>query len=146
MPRPETAVALDRYFVRSRGKEGRDDNPLNDVRMIANPITRAADPARSVLKYRIGDKLSLTSNGFARLAIASFAGIERNTSLRGGKRGEFQPERLQFPANGMSRRGISPNCQSPYGLGWLPGCPVMLSLAAIGHIETEYLEGTPCEA
>jgi hypothetical protein len=70
MPRPETAVALDRYFVRSRGKEGRDDNPLNDVRMIANPITRAADPARSVLKYRIGDKLSLTSNGFARLSIA----------------------------------------------------------------------------
>ena len=40
----------------------------------------------------------------------------------------------------------SPNCQSPYGLGWLPGRPVMLSSALIGHIETEYLEGTPCEA
>ena len=70
-------MAVDNYFVRLRVKEGGDDNPLNDVRMSANPITRAADPVRSVLKYWIGDKLSLTLNGFARLAIASFAGIER---------------------------------------------------------------------
>jgi hypothetical protein len=30
-----------------------------------------------VLKYKPGDKLSLTSDGFARLAAAFFAGIER---------------------------------------------------------------------
>jgi hypothetical protein len=35
------------------------------------------DPARSVLQYKPGDNLSLTSDGFARLAAAFLAGIER---------------------------------------------------------------------
>ena len=35
------------------------------------------DPAKSVLKYEPGDKLSLTSDGFDRLAAAFFAEIER---------------------------------------------------------------------
>jgi hypothetical protein len=39
-------------------RQGKDGNPLNDVRMI-------------------GDKLSLTSDGFAKLATAFFAEIER---------------------------------------------------------------------
>jgi len=40
----------------------------------------------------------------------------------------------------------SPNCQSRYGLGRLPGLTVMLSSTVIGQFETEHLEGTPCEA
>ncbi len=35
------------------------------------------DPAKSVFKIKIGDKLSLSSDGFARLAAAFFAEIER---------------------------------------------------------------------
>jgi uncharacterized protein YijF (DUF1287 family) len=71
-----------------RGKEGKDGNPLNEVRMIANSIMNASgaftadktikyDPARSVLKYKPGDKLSLTSGGCTRLAAAFFTEIER---------------------------------------------------------------------
>jgi hypothetical protein len=90
-------VALDHHFVRLRGEQGKDCNPLNDVRVITSAAgvftvdkTIKDDPARWVLKYGIGDKLSLTSNGFAKLAPESNA----NTSLHSGKRGEFQPERL----------------------------------------------------
>jgi hypothetical protein len=54
------------------------------MRMIASSIMNASgiftadktvkyDPAKPVLKFAIGDKLSLTSDGFARLAAAFFA-------------------------------------------------------------------------
>lgn len=93
-------LALELSFVnRARTIEGKDGNPLNEVRMLAyailynNGIMSAAphhlfadgrtvktikyDPAKSVLKYRIGDEIKLTEADFIRLSAAFFADIER---------------------------------------------------------------------
>src|SRR5258705_8505249 len=40
---------------------------------------------------------------------------------------------------------VSPNCQSPYGLGRLPGSPVMLSSAVIGHLRPKSRRGHHAE-
>ena len=81
-------VVLDSYFThRLRGVEGKDGNPLNEVRVLANSMlenndTMAADstikmdPATSVLGYKVGDPIRVTEQDFARLAEAFFAGIE----------------------------------------------------------------------
>jgi hypothetical protein len=64
--------------------------------MIANSLTGAAavfiteksikyDPARSAPKTGFGDKLSLTSGGFASLAAASLPRSGADISLHGGK-------------------------------------------------------------
>src|SRR5467141_894755 len=60
-------LVLDAFFVhRARGMEGKDGNPLNEVRMICNSILRglmSADktikynPAKSILKLQVGDEI-----------------------------------------------------------------------------------------
>ena len=81
-------LALDSHFVqRARAKEMKDGNPLNEVRMLCNSMmnnhnrmcadkTIKYDPAKSVLKYRVGDEIKLKEADFTRLASAFFAEIE----------------------------------------------------------------------
>jgi hypothetical protein len=87
------------FVHRSRTLELKDGNPLNEVRMLANAMmynnsimsagaghlfadglvvkTIKYDPAKSVLKYRIGDEIKLTEADFILLSAAFFAEIER---------------------------------------------------------------------
>jgi hypothetical protein len=85
----EIIVALDASFVhRMRGQEGKDGNPLNEVRLLANAIiangaTLAADstikydPAKSVSGIAVGDVIAPDKAMVERLADAVFAEIER---------------------------------------------------------------------
>jgi hypothetical protein len=69
-------LVLDTYFVhRSRTMEGKDGNPLNEVRILCNSMmnnnnkmctdkTIKYNPAKSVLKYRVGDEIKLNKAGF----------------------------------------------------------------------------------
>lgn len=82
-------LVLDQLFVhRARGKEGKDGNPLNEVRVLCRSILEndgvmVADksinlrPATSVLKHAVGDRIGLTPSDFALLSEAYFAEIER---------------------------------------------------------------------
>jgi len=82
-------LALDFYFChRLRGKEGKDGNALNEVRVLANSITHGGavltvdktirlQAATSVLGLEYGDPIRLTSDDFARLTAAFFAELER---------------------------------------------------------------------
>lgn len=81
-------LALECYFVhRARAVEKKDGNPLNEVRMLCNSMmnnnntmcadkTIKFDPAKSVLKYRVGDEIKLNEADFIRLSSAFFAEIE----------------------------------------------------------------------
>ncbi|MGH8084559.1 MAG: hypothetical protein ACREPV_04725 [Lysobacter sp.] len=82
-------LALDHHFVhRARGKEGKDGNPLNEVRMLCNSIVDNAgvlradttikyDPSSTVLKLCIGDEIALGADDYMRLMLAFLSGIER---------------------------------------------------------------------
>jgi hypothetical protein len=82
-------LVLDQLFVhRARAKEGKDGNPLNEVRVLCRSITEndgvmvadksiKLDPATSVLKYAVGDRIGLTPSDFALIREAYFAEIER---------------------------------------------------------------------
>lgn len=73
-------LALDNCFLhRLRGAEGKDGNPLNEVRMMCGSLTHGGDrmtadrtikyhPEKSVLGYRLGDTLALTADDFEKLA------------------------------------------------------------------------------
>ena len=81
-------LALDSYFVhRARAIEKKDGNPLNEVRMVCNSMmnnnnmmcadkTIKFDPAKSVLKYRVGDEIKLNEADFMLLSSAFFVEIE----------------------------------------------------------------------
>lgn len=81
-------LALDSYFVhRARAIEKKDGNPLNEVRMLCNSMmnnnnmmcadkTIKYNPAKSVLKYRVGDEIKLNEADFILLSSAFFAEIE----------------------------------------------------------------------
>lgn len=81
-------LAMDAFFMhRSRGLEGKDGNPLNEVRMIcssilANDGVMTADktikwnPEKSVLKLQIGSPVRLNESDFVRLFKAYFAEME----------------------------------------------------------------------
>ena len=81
-------VVLDGFFVhRTRKIEGKDGNPLNEVRMLCNSILQnhgvlSADktikynPAKSILKLQIGDEIKMIESDFALLFKAFFAEIE----------------------------------------------------------------------
>jgi len=78
-------LILDSYFThRSRTIEGKDGNPLNEVRVLCNSMlhnnnTMSADktiklvPEKSVLKYKVGDVIKLSKADFSRLSKAFFA-------------------------------------------------------------------------
>ena len=82
-------LVLDNLFChRQRGMEGKDGNPLNEVRVLCTSLmenggTLVADrtiklkPADSVLGYEAGDEIRLDEDGFVRLADGFFAEIER---------------------------------------------------------------------
>lgn len=81
-------MVLDNYFVhRARGLEGKDGNPLNEVRMLCSSImnnggrlavdsTIKYDPVNSVLKLKNGDKIKVNIAGFTKLSKAFFNEIE----------------------------------------------------------------------
>ncbi len=81
-------LTLDSYFVhRARAIEKKDGNPLNEVRMLCNSMmnnnnmmcadkTIKFDPAKSVLKYGVGDEIKLNEADFILLSSAFFAEIE----------------------------------------------------------------------
>ena len=81
-------LTLDSYFThRARALEGKDGNPLNEVRVLCNSLVQndgllALDktirlkPATSVLGYDAGDEIALTEADFVRLSDAFFAEIE----------------------------------------------------------------------
>ncbi len=93
-------LMLDYFFVhRLRMIDGKDGNPLNEVRILCNSIlhnnnimtannvgsmaafagldTIKLDPTESVLKYRVGDKIKLNEADFLRISKGFFAEIER---------------------------------------------------------------------
>ena len=84
-------LTLDSYFThRARALEGKDGNPLNEVRVLCNSLVQnggllAPDktirlkPATSVLGYDAGDEISVTEDAFVRLSDAFFAEIESKT-------------------------------------------------------------------
>ncbi len=77
-------LALDHYFMhRLRGKEGKDGNPLNEVRMLAASLlendgvmtrdnTIKYDPAKSLTGIAIGEKIALDRQRFEALADGFF--------------------------------------------------------------------------
>jgi hypothetical protein len=81
-------LALDASFVhRLRGKEGKDGNPLNEVRLIAGSLLNndgvlTADttikykPEQSVLGLEIGDTITLSEADFTKLSKAFLSEIE----------------------------------------------------------------------
>jgi hypothetical protein len=82
-------LVLEQCFVhRLRGVEGKDGNPLNEVRVLASSLlehdgkltadpTIKLDPATSVLKGAYGDEIQVRAADFVRLADAFFAELER---------------------------------------------------------------------
>jgi hypothetical protein len=81
-------IVLDSYFTyRTRAVEKKDGNPLNEVRVMASSMmnngeimmadsTIKLNPAKSVLKYEIGDKIRVTEQDFELIAKAFFDEIE----------------------------------------------------------------------
>ena len=82
-------LLLDALFVhRLRMIEGKDGNPLNEVRVLCNSMlnnnnimcaasTIKLNPATSVLKYNVGDEIKVSEAEFLRIFKAFFAEIER---------------------------------------------------------------------
>lgn len=80
-------LALDHYFMhRMRGAEGKDGNPLNEVRMLGDAImenggvlkansTVRYDPAKSVTGISLGQEIALDAATFEKLAAAYVAEI-----------------------------------------------------------------------
>ena len=85
-------LALDHYFMhRTRAIEGKDGNPLNEVRMLCNAImengavlqadkTIKYKPENTVLQIAVGDEVKLNADGFSKLAHAFFDEIEKKFS------------------------------------------------------------------
>ncbi|RSC93493.1 hypothetical protein [Tenacibaculum singaporense] len=77
-------LVLETLFThRMRGKEGKDGNPLNEVRMLSNSImendckmsvdkTIKYKPEQSVLNYQIDDEIKLNQSDFTKLSEAFF--------------------------------------------------------------------------
>ena len=85
-------LTLDSYFThRLRTVEGKDGNPLNEVRVLCASIlendgvmgsdkTIKMKPENTVLQLAVGDKINVTEADFVRLADAYFAEIESKFS------------------------------------------------------------------
>src|SRR5881398_1779159 len=98
----DQVLLLDYMFVhRLSGIEGRDGNPLNEVRVLCNSILLnkgklqvnrlqgwpnsavsglKLPPEKSLLKLQVGDEVRVTEADFARLSKAFFAEIEKKYS------------------------------------------------------------------
>jgi len=98
----DQVLLLDHMFVhRLSGIEGRDGNPLNEVRILCNSILLnkgklqvdrlqgwpnsavsglKLPPERSLLKLQVGDEVRLTEADFLRLSKAFFAEITKKYS------------------------------------------------------------------
>src|SRR5207249_9306898 len=98
----DQVLLLDYMFVhRLTGIEGKDGNPLNEVRVLCNSMLLnqgklqvdrlpgwpnsagsgiKLPPDKSVLKLRAGDAVQVSEDGFVRLAKAFFAEIEKRYS------------------------------------------------------------------
>ena len=85
----DLTLLLDYYFVhRTRAMEGKDGNPLNEVRVVAASVlvdgTLTPDksirlrPETSVLGLAAGDTIALDAKQFTALADAFFAEIEHD--------------------------------------------------------------------
>lgn len=82
-------LVLDRYFVhRLRVVTGKDGNPLNEVELIADSLMNNGGvlkgsnviryvPEKSVLGYRVGDRIALSADDFRRLSDAFFTDLEQ---------------------------------------------------------------------
>jgi hypothetical protein len=82
-------IVLDAYFMhRTRAIEGKDGNPLNEVRMLSTSIlshkgiltadkTVKYKPETSVLRLKIGDEIRIGEAGFLALFRAYFDEIRR---------------------------------------------------------------------
>ena len=82
-------LGLELSFVhRLRTLEGKDGNPLNEVRVVCNSLLLndgvltadkgiKLDPSRSVLGIAYGEQIVLDAASFARLADAFFAELEK---------------------------------------------------------------------
>ncbi len=82
-------LVLDHSFMhRLRGQEGKDGNPMNEVRLLVTSILEndgrlVADkqiklkPESSVLGLSVGDEIVIGRDDFARLADAYFKAIEQ---------------------------------------------------------------------
>ena len=100
-------LLLDYFFVhRLRGIEGKDGNPMNEVRVLSNSMLQndnvlstsysmaqpsalgdksiKLSPEKSVLKHQIGDEIKLTEADFVRISGAFFEEIERKFSAGPG--------------------------------------------------------------
>jgi hypothetical protein len=95
----DQVLLLDHMFVhRLMGIEGKDGNPLNEVRVLCNSIllnqgklqvdklpgwpnsagaSIKLPPEKSVLKLRVGDDVKLREADFVRLSKAFFAEVEK---------------------------------------------------------------------
>ena len=95
----DQVLLLDHMFVhRLTGIEGKDGNPLNEVRVLCNSILLnqgrlqvdklpgwpnsavsklTLPPEKSLLKFKVGDEVKLTEAEFVRLSTAFFAEIEK---------------------------------------------------------------------
>ena len=81
-------LALEALFMhRGRGQEGKDGNPLNEVRVLSVSLLQnggrmGADktiklkPTESVLGYEVGDEIKVSAADFDRLSTAYFDEIE----------------------------------------------------------------------
>src|SRR5207247_740838 len=98
----DQVLLLDYMFVHQlSGIEGRDGNPLNEVRVLCNSILLnkgklqvdrlqgwpncavsglKLPPEKSLLKLQVGDEVRLTEADFVRLSKAFFAEIEKKYS------------------------------------------------------------------
>ena len=82
-------LALDHHFMhRMRGAEGKDGNPLNEVRMLGDAImehdgvmkenkTIKYHPAKSVTGIGVGETVALDAQTFGKLSAAYMAEIGR---------------------------------------------------------------------
>jgi hypothetical protein len=99
LPYNDQVLLLDHMFVhRLTGIEGKDGNPLNEVRVLCNSLllnqgklqvdklpgwpnsagpSIKLPPEKSVLKLKAGDDIKLSEADFVRLAKAFFAEIEK---------------------------------------------------------------------
>jgi hypothetical protein len=82
-------ILLDALFVhRLRDKEGKEENPLNEVRILANSMITnknillsdksiKRDPGKSILKLKPGESIKINEEQFSKLSDAFFEEIEK---------------------------------------------------------------------